>query len=1059
MKIWMGRVGFLLVVVLLCCTTGAFGQATSSLRGKITDPSGAVVSGASVLLSNVATGFTRTALSAADGIYQFLEVPPGTYSLTVNMLGFKSAKLNGVQLLVDTSATTDVALSVGSATQTVTVSTEIATLNTEDATVGNAFEQNQVEQLPIESRNVVDLLSVQPGVVYLGNRPDINLTEDTRSGSVDGARSDQTSVAMDGVDVTDQANGLPFTSVLRTTPDSLQEFRVTTSNPTATEGNSSGAQVSLVTKSGTNAFHGALYEYLRNTATSANDYFVKAAQLRSGLPNKALQLNRNLFGSAIGGPIKKDRIFFFANYEGRRDREQQSEVTVVPTATLRAGEVLYPSTSGSITTVTPQNFTTWDPLHIGPNAAVLQYFNTFPQANDLSAGDGGLNFSGYRWAAPSPACYDVYIARLDLKLDSKGNHNLFWRGSTQNDYVNGAPYLPGSPPETVTEDRSKGFALGYTAIIRPTLVNEFRWGYTRASVGNVGDSEQPFLGLNVITGGITRSTYIVLPVHDLIDKVSWIRGRHTIQFGTDIEFIHDAVGSLNNSFSQAGLETTYINTGGFAGTGSPFDPDAENFPTVSPNFTLGYDQAAFDALGIITNVSADYNYNKNGNLLPQGIPIRRHYALNQYNFFVQDSFRLKPNLTVNLGLRYQLESPPTETNGLQVSSTFPLGNWLQLRESNMLKGIPSNQDPTLKYVLGGSANNGPSFYNWDYHDLAPRVSIAYSPSPASGLLKSMLGEGKTSIRAGFALTYDHFGTELINTFAQNGSFGLSTNIVTPLGSQSADCAPRVTSLTSIPVSGCPSQNNGFIMIPAPPGGFPQIPPAGAANGGLADGFSMDEGLKTPYIYMLNLSVARQLTTTSLLEVSYIGRLSHRLLAQEDAAPPMDLVDPSSHIDYFSAMDRLSTLARQGVPLSQITPSLVGPTAPYWNLFEPITQANVPNTPCSAGTCTPLQAIYAMEQLYLYNETFIPYFLDIPGFICPNGCSTLGPYTFYDPQFFSLYMWRSVANANYNALQVSFRKRLSRGVQFDLNYAFSKSLDLVSTAGSSRSGKFVDEFGQ
>jgi hypothetical protein len=1044
-KIW--RLGFLLLVALVCWGTSAFGQAKSSLRGAVTDRSGAAVAGASVLLSNAETGFARTVLTAGDGVYQFLEIPPGTYSITVNAKGFKAAKLNIVQLLVNTPATADVILDVGVATEVVTVTAEAGTLNTEDATVGNAFQQNQVKQLPIESRNVVDLLSLQPGVVYLGNRPDINLAVDTRSGSVNGARSDQTSVTMDGVDVTDQANGLAFTSILRTTPDSLQEFRVTTSNPKATDGNSSGAQVSLVTKSGTNAFHGALYEYLRNTATSANDYFVKGAQLASGLPNKAPKLNRNLFGVAIGGPIKKDRVFFFANYEGRRDRQENSVVTAVPTATLRAGSVLYPNTGGTITTVTPQDFAQWDPLHIGTNATVLQYFNTFPLPNDLSVGDGGLNSAGYRFAAPTSARYDVYIGRLDFKLDSKGSHTLFWRGSTQNDYVNGTPYLPGLPPQTTTGDRSKGFAFGYTAMIKPTLVNEFRWGFTRASVGKVGDSDQPFLGLNEVTGGITRSSSIILPVHNLSDNVSWIKGRHTIQFGTNIQFIHDSVASLNNSFSQARLSTTYINTGGFATTGNPFDPNAENFPNVSPNFTLSYDQAAFDVLGIITNVSANYNYDRSGNLLAQGTPVARHYSLNQYDFFLQDSFRLKPNLTINLGVRYQIEPPPNETNGLQVSSTFPLGGWLQLRESNMLKGIPSNQDPTLQYVLGGAANDGPAFYNSSFRNLAPRVSIAYSPRPSSGLLNHVFGEGKTSIRSGFALTFDHFGTELINTFAQNGSFGLATNLTTPLASQSVDCAPRVTSLTAIPINGCPNQNNGFIMLPAPPGGFPQTPPVGVANGGFANGFSLDTGLKTPYIYMLNLSVARELTTSSSLEVSYIGRLSHRLLSQEDFAPPMNLVDPSSGVDYFSAIGRLSTLARQGVPLSQVTPGLVGRTAAYWNLFAPVAQATNLPSECPAGQCTPLQAIYSLEQTYLYNETFIPFFLDFPGFFdsCPNGCSSLGPYAFYDPQFFSLYGWRSLGNANYHSLQVSFRERLSHGVQFDLNYSFSKSLDLVSAA--------------
>ena len=1032
--------------VVLTVLSGAWGQGKSLLRGSVTDRSGAVMTGATVVLSNVQTGFTRQVTTAGDGVYQFVDVPPATYALTVNAQGFKTAKITSIQLLVNTPSSADVTLDVGSNEQTITVVSEAAVVNTEDATTGNAFQQHQVKELPIESRNVVDLLSLQPGVVYLGNRTDIDLNADTRSGSVNGARSDQTSVSMDGIDVTDQANGYAFTSILRTTPDSLQEFRVTTSNPTATEGNSSGAQVALVTKGGTNAFHGAFYEYLRNTATSANDYFIKSAQLASGLPNKAPELNRNLFGVAIGGPIKKNRLFFFANYEGRRDKEQNSVVTVVPTATLRQGKVLYPDVNDNIVTVTPQTFKSWDPLHIGVNQPVLQYFNSFPLPNDYSAGDGGLNFGGYRFAAPTPARFDVFIARLDYKLNTSGSHTLFWRGSVQNDYTNGAPYLPGGPAARISADRGKGFALGYTAVPKPTLVNDFRYGLTRASLGNIGDSTQPFLGLNVITGGITRTISVVLPDHNLSDIVSWTKGRHSLQFGTSIQFIRDSVVTYNNSFNQAALSTTFVNTGGFATTGSPFDPDAEGFPNISPNFTLGYDQAAFDVLGIITNVVANYNYDRNGHLLLQGAPVKRHYALNQYDFFAQDSFRLRPNLTINLGLRYQLESPPWETNGLQVSSTFPLGQWFQQRAVNMLKGIPSSQEPPLTYVLGGAANHGPSFYNWDYRDFAPRVAIAYSPRPSGGLRRTVFGDGETSIRAGFSMAYDHFGTELINTFAQNGSFGLATQLVTPLGSQSVDCAPRVTSLTAIPVYGCGNQNNGYIQVPAPPGGFPQVPPIGVVNGGFGNGFSLDQGIKTPYVYMLNFSIGRQISNTSSFELSYLGRLSHRLLSQQDFAAPMDLVDSKSGVDYFSAMSRLSTLARQGVPLSQITPGSVGATAAYWNdLFAPIVQSNVPNTPCVAGSCTPLQAIYAMEQIYLYNETFIPYFLDIPGFICPNGCSTLGPYVYYDPQFFSLYGWRSIGFANYHALQASLRKRMSHGILFDLNYTYSKSMDLTSAA--------------
>ena len=198
-------------------------------------------------------------------------------------------------------------------------------------------------ELPLEAGNVPELLSLQAGVAYTGNRPDINKDTDTRNGSVNGARSDQSNITLDGVDVNADTKGYAFTSVLPITQDSVQEFRVTTSNYNADEGRSSGAQVALVTKSGTNQFHGSAFESHRSTGTSANDYFIKLAELQSGEPNKPPRLLRNNFGGSLGGPIKKDHLFFFVNYEGHRQREDQSVVRVVPSQTLQDGVIYIPA--------------------------------------------------------------------------------------------------------------------------------------------------------------------------------------------------------------------------------------------------------------------------------------------------------------------------------------------------------------------------------------------------------------------------------------------------------------------------------------------------------------------------------------------------------------------------------------------------------------------------------------------------------------------------------------------------------------------------------------------
>src|SRR5215470_418720 len=294
----------------------AFSQgSSSSLQGTVTDPSGSAIPGATVVLANTQATLERTVTTGPQGDFRLLAVPPGTYTLTVTARGFAHYTQTGLQLLVNTPATVNVQLKVGAVTESISVTSEAPALNMVDASIGNSFDESQIRQIPLEGRNVPDLLSLQAGVAYTGNRPEIDRDQDSRNGAVNGARSDQSNVTLDGVDVNDQSHGYAFTSVLPVTLDSVQEFRVTTSNYNADQGVGSGAQVSLVTKSGTNNFHGSLYEYHRNTITSANDYFIKSAELNSGQPNKALKLIRNIFGASVGGPIQKDRLFFFANYE------------------------------------------------------------------------------------------------------------------------------------------------------------------------------------------------------------------------------------------------------------------------------------------------------------------------------------------------------------------------------------------------------------------------------------------------------------------------------------------------------------------------------------------------------------------------------------------------------------------------------------------------------------------------------------------------------------------------------------------------------------------------
>ena len=428
-----------------------------------------------------------------------------------------------------------------------------------------------------------DLLSLQPGVLYLGRQ--IDQTVDSRSGAVSGARSDQTNVTLDGVDDNDQTNGFAFTGVLRSTLDSVEEFRVTTTSANADAARNSGAQVVLVTKSGTNELHGGLYEYNRNTAAVANDWFNKQAELSQGLPNKPGQLIRNTFGGTLGGPIKKDRLFFFVNYEGQRTAENQQQTLTVPTASLRAGNVEYISTSGSTVTLTPTQIAGMDPGCLvctygpGVDPNTLALFNQYPLPNGQVYGDG-LNTASFTWSAPNPTVLETYITKFDYLA---GSHRLFARGNLQNDNTSGVPQFPGVPPSYILRNNSKGIAAGDVWTVRNNVINSFHYGYIRQGVLNGGAGNGAyvdFLGLSSLYAE-NRTINRYVPVHNFIDDVTWVKHDHTVQFGVNYRLIHNLAVSNATSYSSADGNFSYMNDSGIANTGQNFDPGAFGYPPVA----------------------------------------------------------------------------------------------------------------------------------------------------------------------------------------------------------------------------------------------------------------------------------------------------------------------------------------------------------------------------------------------------------------------------------------------------------------------------------------------
>ena len=1129
------------LVVTLVAAVGVWGQATTDLRGTVTDPSGAAVANANVTLKNVDTNLERKTVTTGDGSYGFHGILPGSYQLTIEAQGFKKYVRSGVTLYVNLPATIDVKLEIGAVSQVVEVASEAPVLNTTDASLGQTMGKGEILSLPLQEGNVVQLLTLQPGVVYTTNRKDLdqfNNPNDTRSGAVNGERSDQSNVTLDGVDVNDQGGGFAFTSVLPVTVDSVQEFRVTTSNYDAAQGRSAGGQVALVTTGGTNSFHGDAYALNRTAFGESNDFFLKKTQLELGQPNRPPGLVHNVFGGSFGGPLMKDRLFFFLNYEGHRFADSSSEVRTIPSASLRDGVVFY--TCGDVgcpggRTVTgmsgatytaptgyevlgPSDLAAMDPqatpgcvpgsagVNCGPSAVTMAYFNKFPSPNDLTVGDATLiggkfvgNYAGFRFAAPVRARDNWYIARIDYKLTSSGKHTLFWRGSARDDLdvltaeLFPAGFTQGGVPQNTGFNPSKGFVIGYTAALRSNLVNNLRYGLTRQSVGITGNSNQPWNFIRGVSQGVNYANSFNFPVHNLVDDLSWTKQKHTLSFGTNIRLVYSGSISQLASFSSGTMNASWLSTAGIAQTGTPFDPTSAGFESVDGSFANSYDFPVMGLIGMVSEVNAQYNFllkpsAGTGTQYAQGAPVPHHYALYEYELYAQDSWKIKPNLTFNYGVRYLLMTPPWETNGQEVApfylnsagqKVFNLSSWFAQRAATMHQGIPSNQDPTVSFGIAGRSSGRPDLWPNSSKNFAPRISFAYSPR----IFKPLFGEGdKTVIRAGFGMYYDHFGQGMLSSFTSSGgSFGLSSLLINPAGLQDESTSPRVAPLPGqqliTGMNNVPQTDNtgGQIFTPFPcatgsTATYPCTFPNGLNNGGFCICWGLDSGIKSPYSYALDLSVQRELPGNFSLEVGYVGHLGHRLLMQDDLAMAKDLYDPANGMDYFTALTTLAKIYRRRVPVANVTSATL-PTldpvngakaAQYWtDMIQAASTIPGGAYALSSNRCTPsgsptstadaVQAIYDMFCGFSKNETTPLFILDYFGITNannPSGPSYFpvgGSNSFFNAQYSSLYAWRSMGFSHYHAGQFTLHKRMSHGVRFDLNYTFSRSIDLASDA--------------
>jgi carboxypeptidase family protein len=1041
----------------------AMAQSTAGVTGIVKDSNGAVIAGAEVKLTDKKTGTELTTKTNDQGVYDFQKVAPGTgYTLTFTNPGFQTLVINDVALGVGITSTHNAELTIGevSGTVVVTASNEV-TLNTTDASIGNVIGERRLKELPIQLRNSpAALIGLQPGVV--GNN--VGATGTNRIGSVTGARADQGNITIDGIDANDQATGQFAATVGNAPIDAIQEFRAVSTNPGASDGRSSGGQVELVTKSGGNEFHGNVREYNRTAATAANSFFNN----RAGLERPAL--TRNQFGGSIGGPIKKDAIFFFFDYEGRRDAQSVSNLRIVPLDHFRAGGLAFvDNTAGCNTnplprlTTRPECFTVLspaqvaalDPTGVGPNAALLSFINSrYPHANDLNAGDG-INTGGFRFNAPSKREDNTYTTRLDWNASSTqklfGRFNIARR--VQTDTVNSvAAQFPGDPETAQIIVRDYTWVVGHTWTASPSFVNQATVGASRSGLvfPTLFKPNSPIdytfgMGLSApFADPSDQDRFVLVPT--IRDDATWTKGTHSIEFGSSFKPIDSDSGLVNDfHFPSVGI-------GGLLGALDPSLRPAAIASNTNTTLTGNYDAAFAFLLGRFASVSTNFNYDPSGTAFAPATGKKRDYRYDELELYVQDNWRVRNNLTLNFGVRWHLYPAPYEKNGFQAAQDTDMRQLFDLRQRNNASGIRGDTvEPFLRYDLIGKANNARSLYETDLNNFGPRFGFAYTPAFKDGFLGKLFGDNKTVIRGGGSVVYDRPGGAI--TFIQDQVSYLFDNVGTTLYGEEDDAFtalllnPRFTGIANLPVINTPP----VITRPATPfvdSGFPF---------GLAEGqfnYAVDQRFRIPYSIQYSFGFQRELPGNFILETSYVGRQGRKLFSQADVAQALNFRDPVSGQTMFDAFNALQAPLQANTTAGLTGNALFAsiPNQPWFeNQMNAAVQANFGVANCLAlvgRSCTQfVLANGTSRQFVLRGDTSDQVQrLNAQGLLLSNvGMSA---------QFGTNIYISNQGSSSYDGMLVSLRKRFSQGLQFDFNYTWSHSIDNGSSVVNTVAGGLV-----
>ncbi len=991
-----------------------------SLSGTVTDPSGAAVPGARVVAQNVNTGVAISTTTNDAGVYLFAALAPGSYRLSGEHTGFRKHVYNDLELEVGARLNINLPLEVGAAAEVVEVKAELqSSLSYMASSVGNVVTGRQVLELPLQGRSAYDLIATQAGV---------------QGANFSGNRTGSLNVTLDGVNIQDNLlNGLFYFAVANSVRvDRIEEFRIITSPTDAELGRGSG-QIQMLTRSGTNQYHGSLFHEHRNTVLTANTWFNNQRGLDAvtgQLISPRNNLIRNQYGGRAGGPIRKNRTFFHFGYEGQRQRERNAVTAtvytaparqgqfrffpnvrngnanaVVPTVDLQGNPVRPPGAAGDLQTVSVFGR---DPARLAPDASgvIAKQLAAIPLPNNFRVGDG-LNTAGFTWSRGVLVDFSTIDFRVDHQFNS--NHRMsFSFGDQGYDSFNvaGPQQFPASPRGRGPND-TKFYSASLTSVLRPTLLNEFRAGVMRPlqtilapwadgdgllaragdypymlSFGTVSSPLYPAFG--------AEPSSRISPVYQLGNTLTWSRGRHALRGGGEVRFV-----------SSSGYDAFVVTPRATLGAGAVA---VQNILTIG-----GIAQNGTGAQQMLTELSGGLNsatqvFNSPGGANPSYLPGQtrfRNWRQREFAWFFKDDFKLTASLTLNLGVRWEWYGVPFDPRGRTLALAGGSGSLFGLSGTSfadMFQPGRLSGGPTIIQPIGpGTANPGRQLYQDDYNNFAPAAGLSWS--------LPWFGKDKTVLRLGYGIGYERNPIYLVHTVSgMNPGFSEARTFTT-------------ASLLTV----------ANLRLPLTPLGQPLTPVPLTDRSQTV--YSFDDRLRTPYIQNWNASVQRAIGSRAVLDVRYVGSKGTRLIRNANInevnifengileafritqagghAPLLDRIFGGLNVPGAGVVDGVRVTGSDAARLNSLTQGFFTANSPGG--FASYLNTTTQFTNLRGGLLS--RAGVGLPE----------------NFVVPN------------PQFGSASLTSNLASSSYHSLQVELIRRFGSGWTFQGSYTWSKTL--------------------